>query len=167
MLLVALAIVCVGFFCASKTLRFYVLFELSIPPTLFLIVIFGYQPEKLVASSYLVMYTVLSSLPILLVLLSFPPHLALIPTRVSLHTVLAITLGFMVKTPIYLVHVWLPKAHVEAPVAGSMVLAGVLLKLGSYGLMMFLPLLIHPFLYIYIYLSIVGGVICSCICARQ
>lgn len=162
-----LTLVCTCFFYTTKTLNFYVLFEMSIPPTLFIIVLYGYQPEKLTAASYLVMYTVLSSLPILLVILTLPPYINAIDPRSSFYVILAITLGFMVKTPIYLVHVWLPKAHVEAPVAGSIALAGVLLKLGSYGLMVFLPLYKHTFLSLYLYISVVGGIICCFVCVRQ
>ena len=52
-------------------------------------------------------------------------------------------IAFIVKLPVYLVHLWLPKAHVEAPVAGSMILAGVLLKLGGYGLVRVCPLFVY------------------------
>jgi len=67
----------------------------------------------------------------------------------------------------YLVHVWLPKAHVEAPVAGSMVLAGILLKLGRYGLLLFCPHLGSRILYFYLSLSVWGAVFCRFICIRQ
>ena len=70
----------------------------------------------------------------------------------------------MVKTPLYLVHLWLPKAHVEAPVAGSMALAGVLLKLGSYGAIVFCPFLRRDVMAFYILISAVGSVYCSLIC---
>ena len=66
-----------------------------------------------------------------------------------------------------MVHVWLPKAHVEAPVAGSIVLAGVLLKLGRYGFIIFCPGLQNVVLIIYVYLSILGAIYCSIICLRN
>lgn len=93
-----------GFFYTNKTLRFYLLFEISIPPILFLIILFGYQPEKLTAGAFLILYTVLSSLPMLIVILTLPTYLDEIAANPTLFVNLAISLGFIVKTPLYLVH---------------------------------------------------------------
>lgn len=77
------------------------------------------------------------------------------------------TAGFIVKRPLYRVHLWLPKAHVEAPVAGRMALAGVLLKLGSFGLYVVLPRRLGPALPVYLVLRVLGRVTCGAICLRQ
>lgn len=81
-----------------------------------------------------------------------------------------ILIAFLVKSPIFMVHGWLPKAHVEAPVAGSMMLAGVLLKFGGYGCLLccyyFLPVgMVSKRLAIS--LIIWGGVLCGIMCLRQ
>jgi len=68
--------VCVCFFHCASALSFYILFEMSLLPTLFIVLLFGYQPEKLRAGQYLLLYTVLASLPLLLSLLSLPAYLA-------------------------------------------------------------------------------------------
>lgn len=80
------------------------MFEISIPPTLFLIILFGYQPEKLSAGAFLILYTVLSSLPMLIVILTLPTYIDEITANPTLLVTMAITLGFIVKTPLYLVH---------------------------------------------------------------
>ena len=72
----ALLSVCVCFFHADNALSFYILFEISLLPTLFIVLLYGYQPEKLRAGQYLLLYTVLASLPLLLSLLTLPPYLA-------------------------------------------------------------------------------------------
>ena len=67
---------------------------------------------------------------------------------------MALTLAFMVKRPMYRVHLWLPKAHVEAPVAGRMALAGILLKLGSFGLYLVIPHVSGEVLVVYLLLRV-------------
>jgi len=163
----ALLLVCVCFFHSASALSFYILFEVALLPTLFIVLLFGYQPEKLRAGQYLLLYTVLASLPLLLSLLTLAPYLAWLSLPGAGYLGLTLTLGFMVKSPLYLVHMWLPKAHVEAPVAARIALAGILLKLGSFGLLLFCPLLLHPVLIVYLSISLLGAVACRSVCARQ
>lgn len=74
-----------------------------------------------------------------------------------------VRLSFMVKTPLYGLHSWLPKAHVEAPLIGSMLLSGILLKIGSYGFLIMCPCPVL-FFRIYLYLSLLGGLLCCLLC---
>jgi len=116
----------------------YLTFELSLIPILFIIMRWGYQPERLRASFYISLYTIVGSLPLLLVILkttqsSFDFTFPNVPGDVVWY--LCGVVAFLVKIPVWGVHLWLPKAHVEAPVVGSIILAGVLLKLGGFGLL--------------------------------
>nr|UOU20230.1 NADH dehydrogenase subunit 4 [Glycera sp. i ZZ-2021] len=167
-------------FSTSNLILFYIMFELSLIPTLIIIMGWGYQPERLQAGMYLMMYTITASLPLLISLMiilnkkhslsmMFNNSCTMQISMTSLWWIMTI-MAFMVKMPMYMTHLWLPKAHVEAPVAGSMILAAVLLKLGSYGLIrmsylfFFMNKTVAP---MFISISMWGAFMTSMICLRQ
>nr|AML26440.1 NADH dehydrogenase subunit 4 [Staphylinidae sp. BMNH 1274643] len=163
-------------FSSMNLFIFYLFFEMSLIPTLVLIIGWGYQPERIQAGSYLLFYTMLASLPMMISLFLYYKNynslnFYLMNSSIdNLFIYLSMNMVFLVKMPMYFVHLWLPKAHVEAPVSGSMILAGVMLKLGGYGmmrLMMNFQLIGLKYNFIFIMISLVGGVYVSMICLRQ
>lgn len=160
---------------------FYLIFEISVIPTFLLILGWGYSPERIQAGIYMFIYTFMTALPFLFFLLLIRNlkgrliYLFYINTFIdemlnSFWSIL-IRLVFMVKFPIFLLHIWLPKAHVEAPVAGSIILAGILLKLGGFGFWKAFQLFKISFLYFsgnFIFsLSLLGSIMVRLICIRQ
>nr|YP_010310382.1 NADH dehydrogenase subunit 4 [Camptopus lateralis]UMY75917.1 NADH dehydrogenase subunit 4 [Camptopus lateralis] len=161
-------------FTTSNLFLFYLFFESSMIPTLILIFGWGYQPERFLAGLYLLFYTLFASFPLLVcIFYIYMNYNTLFYFLISLDKCnifmyLSLIMAFLVKMPMVFVHFWLPKAHVEAPVAGSMILAGVLLKLGGYGLFrVFFFLKYWSFNYIWIILSLFGGVIVGFLCLSQ
>nr|YP_009233075.1 NADH dehydrogenase subunit 4 [Engaewa walpolea]AMA98218.1 NADH dehydrogenase subunit 4 [Engaewa walpolea] len=167
-------------FCSTDFFMFYVSFESSLVPMFILILGWGYQPERVQAGVYMLFYTLFASFPLLVSLLSLYSakgtlKMGLVESVEGLDMVSVLwyfctMFAFMVKLPLYLFHLWLPKAHVEAPVAGSMVLAGVLLKLGGYGFIRMVSLFSgvnKVFNWLWVSMGVLGGVIVSLMCLRQ
>nr|ABX61103.1 NADH dehydrogenase subunit 4 [Abispa ephippium] len=154
----------------------YFMFEFSLLPIFFLIQFKGYSYERFESMMYMLFFTIIMSIPFMMVMMSMYNKLGSLMMvslmNYSLNEVklFFLLLMFLVKVPMFIIHIWLPKAHVEAPVYGSMILAGVLLKLGTYGVLRMILLFYENIYFMsnyFIVISLVGGVMMSMYCLIQ
>ena len=171
----------IGVFCILDLLLFYIFFESVLIPMYLIVGIWGSRERKIRAAYFFFLYTLIGSVLMLLSILYIYYQVGTTDYEVLLSFIfspfeqkliwISFFMSFATKVPMIPVHLWLPEAHVEAPTAGSVILAGVLLKLGTYGFIRFsFPLLpeacfyFTPFVYS---LSAVGVVYASFTAIRQ
>jgi len=125
-------------FTINNLVIFFFSFESTLLPIIYTIIQDGLRQERLKASFYMFFYTIFSSLPLLFIILMINNTLIYSFDILTISYIypplfMLIVFAFLVKIPVFFFHAWLPKAHVEASTIGSVFLAGLLLKLGSYG----------------------------------
>lgn len=171
----------IAVFCLLDLLLFYVFFESVLLPMFVIIGVWGSRERKILAAYQFFLYTLIGSVLMLVALLLMYFQVGTTDLQVLLVSHfsdkrqvllwLAFFASFAVKVPMVPVHIWLPEAHVEAPTAGSVILAGILLKLGTYGFLRFsIPLFPMASLYFMplVYtLSLIGIIYASLTTLRQ
>jgi NADH-quinone oxidoreductase subunit M len=171
----------IGVFVSFDMFLFYLFFEVSLIPMYFLIGVWG-SDRRIYAAIKFVLYTVVGSLLMLIAIIAIyfynggttfdiveitnniATGKTVIPGDVKFWLWLAFAFAFFIKVPLFPLHTWLPDAHVEAPTAASIILAGILLKMGTYGLMRFnLPFFpdvsreVAPYVMIFALIGIIYG----------
>ena len=142
----------IGVFCALDIFLFYVFWDFVLIPMYFLIGIWGYD-QRIYAAVKFILYTMAGSVLMLIAIIGLSwahsastgvPSFNLLdlysvrlPRTTEFWMFLAFALAFVIKVPLFPFHTWLPDAHVQAPTPGSVILAGVMLKMGTYGLLRF------------------------------
>lgn len=158
LLFISMLLFCYGVFSTTNLFLLYLFYESSLIPILYIILKWGSYPERSVRAVILLVYTSIFTFPFMVVLFSFytlngsfylTSSSLLILDQLDSISSLIIFITFAVKLPVYGLHFWLPIAHVEAPTFGSMILAGVLLKLGGVGLLRCIGFIDIIFLYTY------------------
>nr|YP_009465550.1 NADH dehydrogenase subunit 4 [Trilophozia quinquedentata]AUZ97197.1 NADH dehydrogenase subunit 4 [Trilophozia quinquedentata] len=171
----------IAVFCSLDLLIFYVFFESVLIPMFIIIGVWGSRQRKIKAAYQFFLYTLMGSLFMLLAILFISFQTGTTDLQILLTTEfserrqillwIAFFASFSVKVPMVPVHIWLPEAHVEAPTAGSVILAGILLKLGTYGFLRFsIPMFPEATLYFtpFIYaLSVIAIIYTSLTTIRQ
>nr|DBA43554.1 TPA_asm: ND4 [Bombus difficillimus] len=165
-------------FMSMELLIFYFMYETSLLLVFYMIMEWGYGEYRVLASFYLMFYTLVFSLPLLYFIYkiymsygsSYFFFLEFFYLKIDKFDFMYMMLSFFVKIPLYLIHGWLMKAHVEAPFFGSMILAAIMLKLGSYGLLrliLIFKFMLKYFIFIFMFINILGMLVLSLICLLQ
>nr|YP_010176529.1 NADH dehydrogenase subunit 4 [Phrynoglossus myanhessei]QSQ72200.1 NADH dehydrogenase subunit 4 [Phrynoglossus myanhessei] len=170
-------------FTASNLVSFFLYFEASLIPAIILISRWGNQSHRVDAAVYIMFFTMLGAFPLLLWMMKFYITFGLLspafsfglesPKSLMIYPGLfwfAYNMAFLMKLPLYGIHMWLPKAHVEAPIAGSMILAGTLLKLGGYGMLrlsVFIEEYMKSYAGLFLAIAMFGVLGAALLCTRQ
>jgi len=179
-ILILLNLILILSFRSINIFKFYFYFEFRLIPIFLLVIGWGYQVERVKAALYILIYTIFFSLPLLLFLFLFIEYSSVIIFIInkemgnlgdfwSIIFRFIIFIAFLVKLPIFIFHNWLPKAHVEAPVVGRVILASLILKLGGYGIYRILRLIGNKFIQIRILIiaiRLVGIILLRFVCLR-
>lgn len=181
LLLYIITLLLINVFCVLDLLLFYIFFESVLIPMFLIIGIWGSRDRKIHAAYQFFLYTLFGSVIMLLGIIYIYINVGSLNIyEITNYTYsiiegrllwIAFFASFAVKVPMIPVHIWLPEAHVEAPTAGSVLLAGILLKMGTYGLLRFsLPMFVEatyfyqPFIFLISIISIIYG---ACTTIRQ